>query len=225
MPCSFLKSTYRKVSTPRPTPIQTKPESNLPVWYRPGLSIFSLSGSLTVTERRFDQAKIHELARPFARRAIPAPHLILTALVVMARKSGAILKIAFLHCIVPYEIRLGKSQMSNDVHDIAAMVRLRLERSEAGLFDFLRSCDIEETNGGGNFFCRAEIDGAAVHLLTSNQSVRVIKFDRRAVQHIDVDSRLLFEACRHALNTSKSCDETGHGSESSGTVKRLKLPS
>ena len=93
--------------------------------------------------------------------------------------------------------------MSNDVHDIAAMVRLRLERSESGLFDFLRSCDIEETDGGGNFFCRAEIDGAAVHLLTSNQSVRVIKQKRRAVQYIDVDSRLMFQACQHALQAAQ----------------------
>ncbi|MEO1110294.1 MAG: hypothetical protein AAFX90_20470 [Pseudomonadota bacterium] len=93
--------------------------------------------------------------------------------------------------------------MSKDIHDIAAALRLRLERSEANLFHFLRSCEIEETDNGGNFFCSTQLDGASVLLLTANQTIRVTKGDRRAVQHIDVDSALLFQACQHAFHAAK----------------------
>ncbi len=93
--------------------------------------------------------------------------------------------------------------MTRDLHEVAAALRLRLESTEANLFQFLRSCEIEETDNGGNYFCSVQFDGASVHLLTANQSIRVFKGDRRAVQRINVDSILFFQACKHAFNAAK----------------------
>ena len=158
----------------------------------------------------FRQIPIPKIVCLIAQPAIVAPQSNLTILVVLGRNSGLTVKsvLPAIYCSTLSQV--DKIQMSKDVHDIAATVRLRLERSDSVLFKFLRSCVIEETHDSDHFFCRAIIDGAAVQLMTSNKTMQVIKQRRRAVQHIDIDSHILFETCRRALQVSKQVSQNDH---------------